>query len=91
MWHKASSSVYQEAYHNARMNAVFQDAFLDRGTQSPYLAIFNHMGLRLDENTPKGVPDKMMRMIGPNTAVRRLDQEMDESFANETTAEVRPP
>jgi hypothetical protein len=59
------------------MNAVVQDAFLGRGTQSPYLAIFNHMGLRLDENAPKGVPDEMMRMIGPSAAVRRLEREMD--------------
>ncbi|KAK3943567.1 hypothetical protein QBC46DRAFT_420016 [Diplogelasinospora grovesii] len=47
------------------------------GTQSPYLAIFNHMGLRLDENAPKRVPDEMMRMIGPSAAVRRLEQEME--------------
>jgi hypothetical protein len=77
MRHKANSSIYQEAYHNARMNAVVQDAFLGRGTQSPYLAIFNHMGLRLDENAPKGVPDEMMRMIGPSAAVRRLEQEVE--------------
>jgi hypothetical protein len=59
------------------MNAVVQDAFLGRGTQSPYLAIFNHMGLRLDENAPKRVPDEMMHMIGPSAAVRRLEQEME--------------
>ncbi|KAI0113277.1 hypothetical protein F4814DRAFT_449726 [Daldinia grandis] len=62
MRHKANSTVYQEYYNNARMNAVvqdaFQDAFLGRGTQSPYLAIFNHMGLRLDENAP---PDANVR------------------------------
>lgn len=77
MRHKANSSVYQEAYHNARMNAVVQNAFLGRGTRSPYLAIFNHVGLRLDENAPKGVPDEMMRMIGPNATVRRLEQEVE--------------
>jgi hypothetical protein len=77
MRHKANSNVYQEYYNNARMNAVVQDAFLGRGTQSPYLAIFNHMGLRLDENAPKRVPDEMMRMIGPSAAVRRLEQDME--------------
>ena len=77
MRHKANSSVYQEYYHNSKMNAVVQDAFLGRGTQSPYLAIFNHMGLRLDEDAPKRVPDEMMRAIGPNTAVRRLEEEME--------------
>jgi hypothetical protein len=59
------------------MNAVVQDAFLDRGTKSPYLAILNHMGLRLDENAPKRVSDEMMRAIGPNAAVRRLEQQME--------------
>ncbi|KAJ2902465.1 uncharacterized protein MKZ38_000594 [Zalerion maritima] len=76
--HKANSTIYQEAYHNSRTNAVVQDAFLGRGTQSPYLAIFNHMGLRLNENAPKGIPDEMMRTIGPSTAIRRLEQKMDE-------------
>ncbi|KAK3693493.1 hypothetical protein B0T22DRAFT_532730 [Podospora appendiculata] len=76
--HKANSTVYQECYHNAKMNAVVQDAFLGRSTQTPYLAIFNHMGLRLDENAPKRVPDEMMRMIGPNAAVRRLEQRLED-------------
>ncbi|KAK3694836.1 hypothetical protein B0T22DRAFT_507617 [Podospora appendiculata] len=35
------------------------------------------MGLRLDENAPKRVPDEMMRMIGPSAAVRRLEQELE--------------
>ncbi|KAK0722950.1 hypothetical protein B0T26DRAFT_772136 [Lasiosphaeria miniovina] len=39
--------------------------------------IFNYMGLRLDENAPKRVPDEMMRMIGPNAAVRRLEQKLE--------------
>ncbi|KAK3323913.1 hypothetical protein B0T19DRAFT_216707 [Cercophora scortea] len=77
MRHKANSTVYQEYYNNARMNAVVRDAFLGRGTQTPYLAIFNHMGLRLDENAPKRVPDEMMHMIGPSAAVRRLEQELE--------------
>lgn len=77
MWYKANSTVYQEHYNNARMNAVVQDAFLGCGTQSPYSAIFNYMGLRLDENAPKRVPDEMMRIIGPSAAVRRLEQEME--------------
>ncbi|KAK3336774.1 hypothetical protein B0T19DRAFT_50768 [Cercophora scortea] len=83
--HRPNSSVYQTAYHNAMMNAVVQDAFLDRGTKSPYLAILNHMGLRLDENAPKRVSDEMMRAIGPNAAVRRLEQQMEA-----LQAELRP-
>lgn len=77
MRHRPNSSVYQVFYHNALMNAVVQDAFLDRGTKSPYLAILNHMGLRLDENAPKRVSNEMMRAIGPNAAVRRLEQLME--------------
>ncbi|KAK0722919.1 hypothetical protein B0T26DRAFT_640837, partial [Lasiosphaeria miniovina] len=73
----ANSTVYQKYYHNAKINAVIQDAFLGRGTQTPYLAILNHIGLRLDESAPKRVPDEMMRMIGPNAAVRRLEQKLE--------------
>ena len=35
------------------------------------------MGLRLDENALKRVPDEMIRMIGPNTTVRRLEQKLE--------------
>jgi len=59
------------------MNAVVYDAFLGRGTQTPYLAIFNHMDFRLNEKAPKGVPDEMMRMIGSNAAVQRLKQKLE--------------
>jgi hypothetical protein len=72
MRHKAGSTVYQNSYHNARMNAVVQDAFLGRGTTSPYLALLNHMGLRSDENAPKTVPHEVMEMLGPDRNVRRL-------------------
>ncbi|KAM7224169.1 hypothetical protein V8F06_000642 [Rhypophila decipiens] len=48
-------STTREYYNNTRINAVVQDAFLSRSTQSPYLAIFNHIGLRLDQNAPKRV------------------------------------
>ncbi|GKT96701.1 hypothetical protein Ct61P_14551 [Colletotrichum tofieldiae] len=59
------------------MNAVVQDAFLGCGTKSPYLAIFNHKGLRSNENAPKHLPEEMMRMIGPNDAVKHLEQEVE--------------
>ena len=78
MRHKAGSTVYQNSYHNARMNAVVQDAFLGRGTKSPYLALLNHMGLRSDENAPKTVPHEVMEMLGPDRNVRRLQGELDE-------------
>ncbi len=77
MRHKPNSTVYQEHYHNAMMHAVVQDAFLNRGTASPYLAILNHMGLRLDENAPKRVSDEMMREIGPSATVRKLEKQME--------------
>ncbi len=73
MRHKANSTVYQVYYHNSRMNAVVQDAFLGRGTESPYLAVLNHMGLRRDENAPKAVSEEEMRAIGPSSAIRQLE------------------
>ncbi|RYP65850.1 hypothetical protein DL771_008079 [Monosporascus sp. 5C6A] len=75
--YRPNSTVYQEAYHNARSNAVVQDAFLYRGTASTYLAIFNHMGLRRDENAPKVVSDELVRSIGPSSAERRLEEELE--------------
>ncbi len=73
MRHKADSGVYQKYHHNSRMNAVVQDAFLSRGTESPYLAVLNHMGLRRDENAPKAVSEEEMCVIGPSSAIRQLE------------------
>lgn len=76
--HKHNSSTYQEYYHSAMMNAVIQDAFLGRGTKSPYLAILNYMGLHCDENAPKTVPDDVMDLIGPSGTVRSLEQDLEQ-------------
>lgn len=57
------------------MNAVVQDAFLGRGTNSPFLALLNHMGLRMDENAPKLVSDDIMEIIGSNKTIDRLANE----------------
>ncbi|KID95430.1 FluG domain-containing protein, partial [Metarhizium majus ARSEF 297] len=74
MRHRPNSTIYQEAYHNAKSNAVVQDAFLGRGTASPYLTNFNHMGFRRDENAPKVVSDDLMRSVGPSRAPRTARQ-----------------
>lgn len=76
--HRPQSSIYADAYHNARVNAVVQDAFLGRGTNSPYLAIMNHMGLRCDSAAPTTVPDELIQIIGPSPRIRRLQTELDE-------------
>ena len=78
MRHKGGTNVYQDHYHSAMMNAVVQDAFLGRGTKSPYLAILNHMGLRSDEDAPKGVPDEVMNVFGPDRTTRSLHCEINE-------------
>lgn len=57
------------------MNAVSQDAFLGRSTDSPYLNTLNHIGLQYDENAPTDVPDEFMRALGPDSTVRRLEAE----------------
>lgn len=57
------------------MRAVFQDAFLGRGTQSPYIAIFNYM-MRFDENVPKKLPPEALAAIAPGKRLRRLNHEL---------------
>ena len=52
-----------------------QDAGLGRGTASPYLDILNHIGIQYDENAPTGVSDEVMRAIGPDGTVRRLQEQ----------------
>ena len=52
-----------------------QDAGLGRGTESPYLDILNHLGIQYDENAPMGVSDEEMRIIGPDSTIRRLERE----------------
>ena len=52
-----------------------QDAGLGRGTESPYLDILNHLGIQFDENAPMGVSDEEMRVIGPDSTIRRLEAE----------------
>ncbi|KAF3763523.1 hypothetical protein M406DRAFT_228735, partial [Cryphonectria parasitica EP155] len=74
--HQPRSDTYQMAYHNSRVNAVVQDAFLGRGTSSPYLAVMNHMSIRRNEKAPKIVPSEVMDMIGPSKLVRRLAAEL---------------
>lgn len=61
--HKPNSTTYQSHDHNARMNAVVQDAFLGRGTNSTVLGLLNHMGLRMDEDAPKSISDNVMEMM----------------------------
>ncbi len=73
--------MYQKYYHNRRMNAVVQDAFLGRGTKSPYLAILNHIGLVCDENAPRSVSDEFMAAVGPNQAIMDLEEELVDLIA----------
>ncbi|KAH7016252.1 uncharacterized protein B0I36DRAFT_377843 [Microdochium trichocladiopsis] len=67
---------FQDFYNNSRTNVVTQDVFLGRGTRCPYLAIFNELGLQIDEEAPTAVTDEMMRFIGPGTKVSRLDEKV---------------
>jgi hypothetical protein len=59
------------------MNAVVQDAFLGRGTESPYLDILNHIGLFYDENAPTKACDDFIQLMGPDTRVSRLEKEWE--------------
>jgi hypothetical protein len=51
--HKPNSSVYQEFYQSNNIHIIGQDAVLRRAAQTPYLAIFNFIGLRCDEDAPR--------------------------------------
>lgn len=57
------------------MNAVFQDAFLGRGTESPYIAIFNYM-IQFDENVPKKLPKEVSDTLIPGRRLRQLNEEV---------------
>ena len=72
------------------MNAVVQDAFLGRGTSSPFLALLNHMGLRMDENAPKSVSDDVMEIIGSNKNIDQLANELSSLRAELTVKHRRP-
>lgn len=76
--HRPNSTVYQRHYQNAMRNAIAQDAGLGRGTESPYLDILNHIGLKYDENAPTGVSDEVMCAIGPDSEIRRLQKELSD-------------
>ncbi len=54
-----------------------QDTGLGRGTESPYLDILNHLGIIFDENTPIWVSNEQMRIIGPDSSIRRLEREWE--------------
>jgi hypothetical protein len=58
------------------MRAIPQDAFLGRGTHSPLIDILNHIGLRYDENAPSEVTDEMMRLVGPDSTVLQLEEQL---------------
>ncbi|KAK6842236.1 FluG domain-containing protein [Apiospora arundinis] len=88
--HRANSTVYQRYYANAMRNAVAQDAGLGRGTESPYLDILNHIGLQYDENAPTGASDEVMRAVGPNSTIRRLERQWEELEASLTVQYGRP-
>ncbi|KAI8723207.1 hypothetical protein NCS52_00176100 [Fusarium sp. LHS14.1] len=80
--HRTNNTIYQEAYHNTDCNSVVEDVFPGRGTATPCLAIFNHMGLCRDENAPKVVSDDLTCDIGPSSDVRRLEEKVKKMKAD---------
>ena len=58
------------------MRAISQDAFLGRGAHSPLIDILNHIGLRYDENAPSEATDEMMRLVGPDSTILRLEEQL---------------
>ena len=55
------------------MKAVLQDAFMERGTTSPYVSILTNLGLICDENAPTTVPDEVMDEV-PDARVSKLEE-----------------
>ncbi|OAA68466.1 FluG domain-containing protein [Niveomyces insectorum RCEF 264] len=70
-----SDDVYDNYYINTKVNVVTQDAFLGRTSKSPYLAIFNHTGMHIDENAPTKVTDEMMQLVPPSAEVEELERQ----------------
>ncbi|KAI0122056.1 hypothetical protein F4814DRAFT_438190 [Daldinia grandis] len=76
--HRLNSAIYQRYYANAIRNAIFQDAGLGRGTESPYLTILNHLG-----------PDNTIRQLEReynSTSATGDDHKMRKQKANELRA-----
>jgi len=53
-----------------------QGAFLGRDTASVYPEILNHLGHQYDDNAPKEVPDELMRAVGHNDAILRIQAQL---------------
>ncbi|KAJ2906068.1 hypothetical protein MKZ38_003105 [Zalerion maritima] len=79
--HKPNSTVYETFYQNIGMNAVPQDAFMERGTSSPYPSILNYLGLFCDENAPTQVPDEDRLASKYGRASRATGPDKDEYTA----------
>ncbi|TPX11403.1 uncharacterized protein E0L32_007822 [Thyridium curvatum] len=74
--HRPGTNVYETSYVGQGMRAISQDAFLGRGAHSPLIDILNHVGLRYDESAPTKVTEEMMRLVGPDSTMVRLEGEL---------------
>lgn len=54
---------FETYYVTTQANVSTQDLFMGRKGKSPYLALFNQMGLQIDENAPFCVPDEYMEKM----------------------------
>ncbi|KIH94252.1 hypothetical protein SPBR_09199 [Sporothrix brasiliensis 5110] len=71
-----NDGTFQSYYNNAKITVVTQNAYLGRETDSAYLDVFNHIGLRCDENAPTSVSDELMDGLEPTDEIRHLEKEM---------------
>ncbi|KAL2192688.1 hypothetical protein P885DRAFT_81974 [Corynascus similis CBS 632.67] len=74
--HRLGTNVYKTSYVGQGIRAITQDTFLGRGAYLPLIDILKHIGLRYDENAPLEVIDEMMRLVGPNSSILRLEEEL---------------
>ena len=58
------------------MRAIALQAFLGRGTHSPLQDILNHVGLQYDETAPTRATSDMMCLVGPDSMILRLEEEL---------------
>ncbi|OAA63292.1 FluG domain-containing protein [Niveomyces insectorum RCEF 264] len=64
---------FDRYYINTGVNVVTQDVFFGRSNKSPYLAIFNHLGLQIDEKASDFVTDEMMSLVPSSADVQELE------------------
>ena len=68
--------MYETSYVGQGIRAITQDAFLGCSAHLSLIDILNYIGLRYDEDAPSEVTDEMMRLVGPDSTILQLEEQL---------------